>query len=332
MSRTSKSKKSRSKTKSRQKTKSRKSNKKNTNTKINVYKGKIALCFLVTRNLKNQDLWDKWVNGYEEYINIYSHLSGPDITDKSKWDPFLWDGRIERTGIKAIPTKWGTTSLIHAEGLTYEAALKDSKENKYMCILSESCIPLWTFPEFYNRIFKYPKKSYLQTETMRGGDDDLFLDCFPEKLIPSTKKVKSRSQRDLRNWNWKKTHQWKVLNIWGAKEFVNMIHNKEWMDAYTNCFRQLEKDDPRLAADEISYPNWIILKHGPKAINKHFRNYESTFVDFSKAGIHAKDFNNITPKVKDSVCEHKPFFARKFPTNPKLMKQIPVKCNSFGIV
>jgi len=295
------------------------------------YQGKVALCFLVTKNLKNQAVWEKWMSGYEDYINIYTHVSGPEMRNKKFWDPLMWDNRIEKSGVKATKTKWGTTSLIVAEGLLYKAALKN-KSNKYMCVISESGIPLWEFPEFYNRLFRYPNKSYLQTETMRGGDEDLFLDCFPESLIPTSKRPipKTSKQRDMRYWLWKHTHQWKILNRWGARQFVNMIENKRWMDAYTNCFYQLGKDDPRLAADEVAYPNWIIYKFGPKAIDKHFRNYESTFVDFAKAGIHAKSYRNITKKMKEDMCLDKPFFARKFEHNPKLINQIPVRC-AFGV-
>lgn len=295
------------------------------------FKGKVALCFLVTRNLQNQAIWEKWWKHYKKYINIYVHISGPEMHNEHYWDPILWNNRIERTGVNAIKTQWGTTSLIIAEGLLYKAALTDPM-NKYMCIISESGIPLWNFPVFYKRLFRYPHKSYLQTETMRGGDHDLFLDCFPEYLIPTSQRPipQHKSQRDMRYWLWKHTHQWKILNRWGAKEFVDMIEDPEFIQAYTDCFYQLGKDDPRLAADEVAYPNWIILRYGPEAIDKHFRNYESTFVDFAKAGIHAKTYRNITPKVKEIICEDKPFFARKFEFNPDLDKQVPVKCNSFG--
>jgi len=290
---------------------------------------KVAICFLVTRNITNQDLWNKWMQGYEHLINIYVHISGPEMENKDFWDPLLWNNRIENYGVNAIKTKWGTTSLIIAEGLIYKAALLNP-DNKYFCIMSETAIPLWDFPVFYKRLFKYPNKSYLQTETMKGGDDDLFLECFPEHLIPTSKKPRprKRNSRDMRYWLWKKTHQWKILNRRDAIEFVKMIEDKNYIEAYTNCFYQLKKDDPRLAADEIAYPNWIILKYGSPAIAKRFKNYESTYVDFAAAGIHAKTFKRITKGVKETICRDKPFFARKFEKNPELIKQFPVKCVS----
>ena len=131
------------------------------------------------------------------YIYIYNINQGPNND--------LWTNRIEEHGVKHTKTQWGTISLVLAEGLLYKAALKN-KDNKYFCLLSESDIPLWTFPEFYNYL-NTKNKSYMVIDSARG-DEDVYLDCFPERYIPSTNEARSRKHRDHRKIIIKNAHQW----------------------------------------------------------------------------------------------------------------------------
>lgn len=291
------------------------------------YKGKIALCFLVVQNIKNINLWRKFIEGYEEYINIYSHISGDKYNLQNYWQPELWDNRVENYGLSHVPTKWGTVSLVEAESIMYRAALKN-KENIYFCIISESDIPLWTFPEFYNIITRRPKKSYLALRSIRYSDSDIFLTCFPEKYIPSSNKARSREQRNRRHWQTWAASQWKILNRRDAKEFINMTKNKLYMNSYNNCFIH---DPKRLAPDEYMFGNWIVLKYGVKELKARFIRHDSTFADFdSDDPTHALEYDNIDKYMKEDLCDNKPVFARKFkPNSTRLERKVPVRCRSY---
>ena len=120
---------------------------------------KIAFCFLVIKNIKNINAWRDFFKGHEEYYTIYSHISGPNYNDSNyQWQPELWNNRVETYDINHTNTKWGTVSLVIAEGLMYQAALIDSN-NKYFCVISESDIPVVSFKELYNFLNKSNKSN-----------------------------------------------------------------------------------------------------------------------------------------------------------------------------
>jgi hypothetical protein len=297
------------------------------NKEIKQWKGKIGFLFLIVRPIKNPVVWNNFFKGYEEYINVYTHISGNDY-DKGPdfWPSLLWDNRVEAHGLKHTATAWGTVSLVVAEGLLYKAALKD-KQNKYFCVVSESDIPLWSFPEFYNML-NTKDKSYITMDSGKG-DEDIFKDCFPEKYIPSTNFAKKRSERDGRKILLRTSHQWKILVRREAKEFVKMCADKKYIDSYDKCF---VFNPERLAPDEYSFANWLVLRHGISYLKKNIINVETTTVAFDKAAIHAKEFKHIVPSLKNAVCEDKPygypFFARKFPQDAKnLTKELPINCS-----
>jgi len=295
---------------------------------IKKWKGKVGFLVLCVRPIKNPAVWDNFFAGYEDYFNIYTHISGKDY-DKGLeiFPPILWENRVETHGIEHTATAWGTVSLVVAEGLLYKAALKN-KSNKYFCVISESDIPLWSFPDFYNML-STKDKSYITVDSGRG-DEDIFKECFPEKFIPSTNFARTRAQRDARKIILRTSHQWKILVRREAKEFVKMCKSKEYLNAYDKCFTF---DPERLAPDEYSFANWLVLKHGREYLKKHIINVETTFVDFTGKAIHAMEFKHITPGLRKTVCEEKkhgyPFFARKFPEGAdiKLLKELPVNCD-----
>jgi hypothetical protein len=299
------------------------------------YKGRLALCFLAVQNIKNMDVYRKWYAGYERYFSIYCHLSGPRYPESTdgpagdyKWDPELWLNRVDAHGIPHVPTKWGTMSLVKAESLIYKAGLKDP-ENKIFVLLSESDVPLWSFPEIYSLLMGQ-KRSYLTYESTRFIDHDMYLKCFPKKFVPSTKPVSSRTRLNTTTYT---AHQWKILNRRDAAEFVKMADNHKYMSAYENCFKH---DPNRLAPDEYSFSNWISLKYGPRELRKRFRNLQTTFVSFDETAEHALEYDDISADMLNEFCLDQRYetkdgrgssmFARKFKNSPILLDKIPIKC------
>lgn len=301
------------------------------------YHGKLALCFLVVQNPKNFDVFRKWYAGYEDYINIYAHISGPRYDDPNyEWIPEIWSNRVDVKGpcIEHIATKWGTLSLVKAESILYQTALADP-DNKYFCLLSESDIPVWSFEDVYKTIFKNPNKSFLTYDAEKSTSHNMFSDigCFPAKYIPTTKEYKRKYPKktkiwdDLRRWTLYNAHQWKVLNRRDASEFVKMAQDSEYMYSYDNCFTY---DPEALAADEYAFPNWIVLKDGPDGLKKRFNNVQTTFVDYPEDdATHPLEYDDLNEKVIEELCEDGQswnLFARKFKNNPNLVNEIPLKC------
>ena len=288
------------------------------------YRGRIALCFLVTKNIINYGIWKKWWKGYEKYLSIYVHISGKNFykhNPKSnyKFNKIVWQNRIKNPR----RTKWGDVSLVMAEGLLYDQALQQY-ENKYFCVVSESGIPVRSFTDFYKTIFR-SKKSRMNIGSMRGValyNGGVYKDCFPRKFIPISNNC--TTPNDDRCLLLKNSHQWKILNRRDAKAFVDMTNNTNYILAYTNCF---VFDPHQLAPDELAFVNWIIIKYGNKELKKRFINTETTFADFDPRGEHALTYNYINPGVFESLCNDTNIvFARKFKGNKKLIKQLPIQC------
>jgi hypothetical protein len=283
------------------------------------YKGKIAFCFLIVQNVKNMDLWRKFFRSYEDYFNIYVHISGNRYDEKNYWYPELWNNRVEVYGHKHTATKWGTASLVKAEGIVYETAL-ENPENKYFCLLSESDIPMLSFPRIYNLMNRTlgDKKSFLTFDSSRGFDSAMFKDCFPTEYIPVNDRSKVYDRRYWTMWN---IHQWKVLNRRDAYEFVEMCKDKKYFDAYENCFVY---NPEALAPDEYMYSNWITLHYGSKGFKKRFINHQTTWVDFDATAIHALEYKKVPKKLVRDICDNSSIFGRKFTKNKSLLKRFPL--------
>ena len=98
---------------------------------------KIALCFLTYNNLSQPKLWENFINSN---YNIYIHNK----------DDFT--GVFKKYCIKnKVKTRWGDISLVKATIALFKEAFKN-KDNKYFILLSESCIPLYSSNEIYNKI------------------------------------------------------------------------------------------------------------------------------------------------------------------------------------
>lgn len=268
---------------------------------------KIAVCFLVTKNIVNLDVWAQWWQGYEDYINIYSHFS--EIGKITQ--PILLNNRVS-----PVPTKWGDVSLVFAEGQLYKEAIQN-KENKFFILVSDTCIPVRTFPYIYNRIMNN-KKGMLGYRLIGSFKDDVepFIregDCdgLLSKFKFYGKKVYA-------------SDQWKILNRNNVKDFLKMLESPQFKKLFTDCIKIVPDS---LAPDELMYVNWMNKKTKGK-LHLHFRDFAPTFVDFKGKAIHPINYRQITKNISDDICETKSLFMRKFPEpiEKRLIRQTPVKC------
>ena len=115
----------------------------------NSSKGKIAFLFLTYNNLKRPDIWNKYFeNVPESQYSIYLHAKEPEKVS----DNILKGHQIA----KHIETSWGSPSLVEANILMMEEALKDS-DNKKFFIVSDSCCPIMSFADMYNMVMNDDK-------------------------------------------------------------------------------------------------------------------------------------------------------------------------------
>jgi hypothetical protein len=274
-------------------------------------KAKIAICFLITKDVSNPELWERWWKGYEDKINIYSHYS----VGKEENVTLTW---LKKGRVTPIPTKWGDISLVKAEGQLYKKAIKD-KDNKFFILVSDTCIPVRTFMYTYRRLMRNPNKGimpWFSEDKYKITDEDF------KPFIKSIKCTPTLVNEKIVDAPLYSANQWKALSRSNTKDFLNMLKDKIYMRLYTKC---IEVIPDSLAPDEFMYANFLKNKHG--SINKVMRIGIVTNVRFRGSAIHPIPYKNITPVMREEICDNMAMFARKFPQkNLKLLKQLPISC------
>jgi len=100
---------------------------------------KIAFLFLVLDNPNFPNLWDSYFKGHSDKYTIYIH---PKYKSKCTWK--------KKNVIKNIQeTEWGFITRAYIELM--QEAYKDKTNYKFVTI-SESCIPIKSFDNFYNDV------------------------------------------------------------------------------------------------------------------------------------------------------------------------------------
>ncbi|CAL5069114.1 unnamed protein product [Urochloa decumbens] len=104
---------------------------------------KVAFMFLVRGHMPLRPLWEKFFEGHHGLYSIYVHAN-PSYTGSPPRDSVFY-GRM----IPSQRTTWGGVSLVEAERRLMANALLDLGNERF-ALLSESCIPLYSFPTVYS--------------------------------------------------------------------------------------------------------------------------------------------------------------------------------------
>lgn len=114
---------------------------------------KIALCFIISYDhiLNKESIWKKWIEPNKDIINIYFFYKDKKKI-KSKWilqhcipEKFIY----ETTYYNVVPAY---LSL-------FRYALLQDKQNLWICMLTDSCVPIISPKKFRYMFFKYYKYS-----------------------------------------------------------------------------------------------------------------------------------------------------------------------------
>lgn len=101
---------------------------------------KLAFMFLTRGPLPHERLWERFFHGHEGMYSVFVHASEEGHSRKS----WVFKGR----DIRSKKVGWGKIDMIDAERRLLANALLD-KDNEYFLLMSESCIPLWSFDYIY---------------------------------------------------------------------------------------------------------------------------------------------------------------------------------------
>jgi hypothetical protein len=134
---------------------------------------KIAFLFLVLDNPNFPKLWDSYFKGHSDKYTIYIH---PKYKSKCTWK--------KKNVIKNIQdTEWGFITRAYIELM--QEAYKDKTNYKFVTI-SESCIPIKSFDNFYNDVMN-DNRSWVKR--MNISNYDYTSRIITQKTLPFPKHI-----------------------------------------------------------------------------------------------------------------------------------------------
>ncbi|XP_057961998.1 glycosyltransferase BC10 isoform X2 [Malania oleifera] len=151
---------------------------------------KIAFLFLARQNLPLDFIWGTFFqNADAANFSLYIHSVPGFVFNKSTSRSHFFYGRQLSNSIKV---EWGESSMIEAERLLFEAALDDPANQRFV-LLSDSCVPLYTFSYVYNHLMASPR-SFV----------DSFIDVNGDRYNPKMSPIIPKGK-------WRKGSQWVTL-------------------------------------------------------------------------------------------------------------------------
>lgn len=195
--------------------------------------------------------------------------------------------------------QWGNFSMIEAERRLLANALLDHSNQRFV-LLSEACIPLFSFTTIY---------SYLINSTQT------FVEVYDEPGPTGRGRYNQRMRPKITQSQWRKGSQWFEVDREHALEIVSDV---EYFPMYGKCCKQ------SCYADEHYLPTLVHMKFGAKNANRTL-----TWVDWARGGPHPSKFwrGQVTAELLETMrsgqeCMHNGsktrvchLFARKFLPN-----------------
>jgi hypothetical protein len=270
---------------------------------------KVAFLFLTIHDHHQPEIWTDYLTKTDKF-SVYAH---PKI-NKIK-TPWLKKAVIP----KHVKTGWG--HITQAYYCLLEEALKDPHNMKFM-FLSESCIPLKSFDEFYQKVITEDanlQKSYVKLmpiskydreqriETQKGHESISFIKHYARMCLSrvDAEKVMENSLRGR-----KMRAFFNDMHV-GDEFFLSAIgqdHMENFEMTYDNW------DDTRMRAKKVE-EELIELRKLPKSIrtDERIRRKEA---EMTVVRNNPKTYTSITGSELDVAMNRESFFWRKFVPGP----------------
>ncbi|KAG8375642.1 hypothetical protein BUALT_Bualt10G0121500 [Buddleja alternifolia] len=259
---------------------------------------KIAFMFLTKGPLPLAPLWERFFKGHEGRYSIYVHSLPSFQADFPSSSVFY------KRQIPSQVSEWGKMSMCDAERRLLANALLDIS-NEWFVLLSESCIPLYSFTTIYNYISQ-SKYSFIGAFDDPGpyGRGRYNYNMLPEVNITE----------------WRKGSQWFEIN---RKLALYIVEDRKFYPKFAEFCR------PACYVDEHYFPTMLTIKAGNMLANRSV-----TWVDWSRGGAHPATFGggDITEEFLKKIFEGRNcsyndqpssvcfLFARKF--SPSALKAL----------
>ncbi|CAI5515426.1 unnamed protein product [Closterium sp. Naga37s-1] len=279
--------------------------------------GRIAFMFLTRGPLPLAPLWEKFFYGHEGRYAVYVHASQPNFTFPSNFSPAFVDRQIPGGKVE-----WGRMSVVAAERRLLAYAVTD-KRNEYFVLVSESCIPLWSF----DYIHDYISSTHISfVEAHRDPFDEAFGRYLPDIHMPA-----------IRQKDFLKGSQWFVLQRRHAELVVQdtehyLVHSK-------SC--QWRAQHSKYCCSDEHYLQILLALKDPAGISR----FPVTLADWSQWRFHPETYYsyNMTNELFKTIKSTKHYiqyryYWKKFRNrytyieNPKKPQPAPTVENGFCVV
>jgi hypothetical protein len=265
---------------------------------------KIAFLFLIVNDIYFPEIWDYYFKGNKDKVNILCHAKNPENI-KTKW--------LKNNIIKNIvKTKWGhfTNAIVNL----LKSAL-ENKDNQKFILISESCLPIKSFNNFYNMLLS----------------DDINTSYIKVRKFDNYNINKSNIQKNfLKDINLIKHSGWFCLSRHHVKKLLvnKNIYKFNNIIAGDEHILSLIYPSNNIKDFEITYSNWEHNKYYIENINKKLKilydqkesentkKYDKEILELriqkSNIGKHPKTYDKITENELSEIKKSKSFFFRKF--------------------
>ena len=265
---------------------------------------KIAFLFLTIKNVNFPNIWDKYFFGNEDRISLYIH---PKYPNEVSWHK---DCIIKNL----VKTEWGLIVKAYIELL--KEAIKDKQNYKFI-FLSESCVPIQSFNNFYKTATS-DNLSWIKLMNISNYDYNVRLNKSSDKFI----KHYSRSMLSRYHVN-------KLLKKQKELDFFYKMHVGD--EFYLSVLLPLTK----IKNFPITFDDWEYVDKLKKKIKNKIKTLYEEQEKNTKINNKTKiknlqeEFNNIAKNPKtiidtepdlDNIKKCQSFFYRKFDVKSNIEK------------
>lgn len=272
---------------------------------------KIAFLFLTIDNINCDAYWNNYFDLSRS--NIYVHPKNPSEVTL----PWLKKNIISEN----VSTAWG--HIVNAELCLLREAMKDPDNKKFVTI-SESCIPIKTFDDFYKDVMKKEDINKSMIKIMHVSKYD-----FEARIKTQPQYTKYTFTKHYARFCLARGHVEKLLDLPYSDHrfFCDMHVGDEFF--LTLLFSKCNIDSKEIIDRAVTFDNWGSVQKEVRKINqkikelqKSLKNNESKIYDLKRQ----RDKINANPKsyIKVSQLDISEalgtgcYFWRKFPKNSEI--------------